>query len=202
MENQRDAWESFYATNRRPWRGVTMIEHLPFPEGSHILEIGCGNGKTAVFLRGQGYKVTAMDFSQSAIDMCQSSMDKDIEFVCGDALCMPFADGSFDGAVSYHVIEHLTADEMKTAVSEIKRVLKKGSHLLIKVFSKGDMRSNKGERIDDSTVVRGNGILYHYFTEEELCQIFSEFECVDICTVEERTHFGEMRSRIEADFLL
>ena len=201
MKDQREAWDSFYSDNRRPWRGVSDIGNVPFPEGGRILEVGCGNGKTVLALAKKGFKVTGMDFSQSAIDMCIETIPSAGKFVCASVTDLPFDDSSFDGAVAFHVLEHLTADEMRKAVSELSRILVPGSHLLLKCFAKGDMRSEKGEEIDDSSVIRGNGILYHYFDEEELRSFFSSFICETISTKEEPTRFGTVRRRIEADFV-
>ena len=200
MKDQREAWDSFYSDNRRPWRGVSDIGDVPFPSGGRILEVGCGNGKTVLALSKKGFRVTGVDFSRSAIDMCMETMPSAGEFVCASVLNLPFDDSSFDGVVSFHVLEHLTADEMSSAVCELSRIMKPGSHILLKCFAKGDMRSEKGEELDDSTVIRGNGIIYHYFDEEELRSLFSAFECISIEMKEEPTRFGTVRRRIEADF--
>lgn len=197
--DQRSAWDSFYSDNRRPWRGVSDIGDLPFPSGGRILEIGCGNGKTVLALKKRGFNVIGVDFSQSAIDMCGSMMDG--EFVCASVTDLPFDDGVFDGAVAFHVLEHLTASELGEAVEELRRVLRPDSHLLVRCFAKGDMRSEKGEVLDDSTVIRGNGILYHYFTEDEILSAFNQFVCAGIGTVEDRTRFGTIRRRVEAEFI-
>ena len=130
--------------------------------------------------------------------MCRETIPSSGDFVCATVTSLPFESSSFDGAVAYHVLEHLTADEMVVAVNELRRVLRPGSHLLIRCFAKGDMRSEKGEAKGDS-VVRGNGISYHYYEEEELVSALGPFECVSVDTVEERTRFGTVRRRIEAD---
>ena len=196
--DQREAWESFYSDNHRPWRGVSDLKDVPFPPGGHVLEVGCGNGKTALALSKKGYRVTGVDFSQSAIDMCLKNCPDAGDFLCASVTDLPFEDSSFDGAVAFHVLEHLEGDELTTAVNELFRVIRPGSHLLIKCFAKGDMRSEKGEAKGDS-VVRGNGISYHYYEEDELRTVLHQFECASIRTVEERTRFGTVRRRIEAD---
>jgi ubiquinone/menaquinone biosynthesis C-methylase UbiE len=43
--------------------------------------------------------------------------------VVGDARDLPFADGSFDGVQSFHVMEHLHADDFPKAMQEAYRVL-------------------------------------------------------------------------------
>ena len=198
MEDQREAWDSFYSGNRRPWRGVSDIGDLPFPPGGRVLEVGCGNGKTAVALAKRGYRVTGMDFSQKAIDICRELI-LDADFVCASVLNIPFENGSFDGISAFHVLEHLTDDELSKAADELYRVMRNGGYLLVKSFAEGDMRAGKGIA-DDDNVIRGNGILYHYFTEQELLDELSVFQCVSIRTVEEKTRFGGVRRRIEAVF--
>jgi len=197
-EDQRRAWDSFYSHNVRPWGSVTDLGDVPFPDGSHILEAGCGNGKTVLALRQIGMHVTAMDFSSAAIDSV-----KDLEGVYavrGDITDMPFPDDSFDGAVCFHVLEHLTSEGLLRAAEELDRVLIPGSYMMVKVFSEGDMRSGKGRHIDDSTVVRGNGIMYHYFTEGELEAAFGMMDIVSAEKHTQTTRFGTVRSRIHAVF--
>ena len=198
MTDQREAWDSFYFENHRPWRGVSDIQDIPFVAGGRILEVGCGNGKTAVALSKKGFDVTAVDFSQNAIDMCQNSIDG-IDFICASVLDLPFDDGTFDGAVAFHVLDHLTDDEFPIAAKELYRVSKSGSYLMVRCFAEGDMRSDKGKS-ENGSVIRGNGILYHYHSEEELRARLPMFQCISISTKEDRTRFGTVRRRIEAVF--
>ena len=198
MEGQREAWDSFYSANARAWRGVSDIKGHPFAKGSHILEVGCGNGKTASALKDEGMTVTAIDFSSAVINSCQPA--EGIKYICASVTELPFDDCSFDGVLAFHVIEHLDEDELPIAVSEMERVLRPGSFLMVKVFSRDDMRSDKGDRIGDGTVVRGNGIMYHYYTEDELERTFSSMETIEVRTVTDMTRFGEARSRIMGVF--
>ncbi len=196
---QKDAWDSFYSTNKRPWRGVSKI-NIPFSTSSHVLELGCGNGKTAAALLMAGMKVTAVDFSEEAISICKEFVPN-ANFVCADITELPFDDNIFDGALAFHVFEHLSEKSLSKSISEIHRVLKPGAHLIVKVFSIDDMRSEKGTKIDENTVERGNGITYRYFTEQSLSNAISGFDIVFISTTHENTKFGTTRSRIEADFI-
>lgn len=185
MEEQKKAWDDFYALNKRPWRGNSKIRH-PFLIGDRVLEIGCGNGKTVSSLIDEGIEVTGLDFSEVAIEECRSRFDCD--FVCCSCDDLPFGNGSFDGVVAYHVLEHLQYDELVKTIDEIGRVLKDGGNIIVKTFSENDMRASKP--------VKGNGIYYHYFSEKELRNLFSDFEISSVKTVTEDTNFGTKRSRI------
>lgn len=198
---QRNAWETFYEQNERPWRGSSDIGWISFPEGSSVLELGCGNGKTSSALVAAGYSVTGVDFSDAAVYNCKE-MCPGHRFICADVTELPFEDDSFDGAVAFHVLEHLDDAGMVKALDEIQRVLRNRSHLFVKVFSADDMRSMKGELVGKDTVVRGNGIRYRYFTESSLKDFFTSFEVLFTRKVQEKTRFDTIRSRIEAEFVV
>jgi ubiquinone/menaquinone biosynthesis C-methylase UbiE len=148
----------------------------------------------------EGYDVTAVDISEAAVETCIKLYGNRMRTICASASSMPLNDAEMDGAVMIHILEHLDNDELNAAVKELHRILKGDAKVFVRVFHKDDMRSDKGERIDDNTVVRGNGIRYRYFTEDDLRNAFSGFNEISMIRVNERTKFNENRSRIEAVF--
>ena len=198
--DQTDRWNDLYRSQTRAWRGVTDLGELPFDECARVLEVGCGNGKTMAALIERGFRVTGVDFSSEAVDACRRILGKDADVRCASVLDLPFDDAEFDGATVFHVLENLDPGDVPKAVSELARVCKEGSFVKARVFSAGDLRSDKGERVSDDTVVRGNGIRYRYFTEDSLRDCFDGRECVSIRSYSEATRFGGSRSRIEAVF--
>ena len=72
MEGQQEAWDSLYRGQDRPWRGVADISWTEIRPGDRVLELGCGNGKTAEALLERGAAVTGLDFSRAAVDSCIS----------------------------------------------------------------------------------------------------------------------------------
>lgn len=197
---QSELWNEFYRTQARAWRGITDLGDLPFGKGSRVLEIGCGNGKTLAALIDRGCDAVGIDFSETAVESCRKLLGEDADVRYASVLALPFEAASFDGAVMFHVLENLTPEDCARASSEIGRVLKDGGALAVRSFAVGDLRSEKGERISEDTVVRGNGIRYRYFTEESLKASFPDAECIAMTTVTETTRFGAARHRIEAMF--
>jgi len=196
---QKDAWDDLYKAQPRQWKGPVRNETpFPFAKGDKILDVGCGNGKTSTSLIESGHSVVGIDISEAAVKICRELYGDKMGAVCASADSLPFEDDNFDGIVMFHVLEHLTGDERKAAVKEARRVLKTNGKIFVRAFSTDDMRSDKGERMDERTVIRGNGIMYRYFDENEVNRMFSEFVPISIKRVEERTKFKEIRSRIEA----
>lgn len=192
---QREAWDRLYSSQGRPWRGVADVSWTGIAPGSRVLDLGCGNGKTAEALMDLGCSVTGADFSEGAVASCRRLLGHRAEFVVADCRDLPFADGSFDAVAAFHVLEHIPAGDLGGAVSEILRVTVPGGRVCVRCFAEGDMRS--GGRKED---VR-NGILYRYFSEDEIRGAFREAEAVSVRAAEDRTRFGTVRRRLESVFL-
>jgi len=189
---QREAWNLVYKQQGRVWRGVSDLT-FPFREGDSVLDVGCGNGKSSAALIASGCKVTGADFSDEAVDICSAQIP-DMRCVCASATSLPFGDREFDGVVMIHILEHLTAEEADLAISEAVRVLKPEGKIFVRSFSRDDMRSSEGNGI------KGNGIRYKYFTEDEIKSMFSGLSVLSLSTCIRRTKFGGTRSHIEGIF--
>ena len=189
--DQTDAWNEFYRSNGRAWRGNTR---LPDPLGGsgRALDIGCGSGKSASTLIGLGYDVTGIDTSSEAVSICEERFGDSASFLCGSVLDIPVPESSFDYVVAVHVLEHVADDDMARAASEIRRVLKPGGWLFIRDFAPGDMREERRS---------GSVIEYNHRLPEEIAGFFDGFKVVSAQKVEERTRFGTIRMRSELRLL-
>ena len=178
---QRSAWDRDYKVRGALWQGPVFFE-FPFTEHMRVLELGCGNGKTFAALLRMRCRVTAIDFSPNAVEICkQVAKDSSVSgnkaggsaiVQVADVLSLPFQDGSFDAVVAFHILGHLLEKAMKRAASEIHRVLVPGGKVYAQVFSTNDMRIGKGQEVEKGTFMRGTGVACHYFTEEELNNLF------------------------------
>ena len=174
-----DAWEREYAKPDPVWKGPPLGAS-PFPAGLNILELGCGNGKNLPALLATAAAVTAVDFSHKALQLCREHFtDEKLSLLQADVCELPLADGQFTAVSAIHILEHLLAAERLKAAKEINRLLSPDGLLFVRVFATADMRYGKGSEVEQNTFVRGNGINYHYFTKEELVQLFSSLKLIN-----------------------
>ncbi len=107
-----------------------------------ILEIGCGPGALAGALHRwyPNAEITAVDRDSELIRFA-AEHEKGIEFTEGDALALPFSEGTFDAVISNTVCEHI---EPEGFYGEQLRVLKKGGVCLVLSSRKGisDLKYN------------------------------------------------------------
>jgi len=105
-----------------------VIARLGLPQRARILDAGCGSGRNMVELARRG-TVTGIELSETSVALARQ---RDAgEVVAGSVLEMPFADDSFDLAVSLDVIEHLEDD--LGALRELRRTVAPGGSLLVTV---------------------------------------------------------------------
>jgi SAM-dependent methyltransferase len=95
-----------------------------------VYDLGCGPGQTTRFLKDAGLSVRGLDLSPKLVFEAKMR-HRDIEFVVGDMLALPIRDASLAGIVSFYGIVHFSPDELRTALSEMNRVLVDGGRLLI-----------------------------------------------------------------------
>lgn len=150
------------------------------PEGSRVLELGCGNGKNLPGMIEKGWDINALDCSIRALQLCRPVVREAgrVHFVAGDVIYLPFRDSVIDIVFSLHVAGHLTECERYEFASEILRVLKPGGQIIFRDFGVDDFRCGKGEMTEPGTFRRGTGSSTHYFTDEEVTRLFRAFNPV------------------------
>jgi SAM-dependent methyltransferase len=111
--------------------------------GDRLLDLGCGFGRHSYQAARLGAEVVAFDASADEVRKVQDTFgamavagELDAESarvgaVRGDALRLPFADGSFDRVIASEVLEHIPDDE--TAMAELARVLRPGGSMAVTV---------------------------------------------------------------------
>jgi ubiquinone/menaquinone biosynthesis C-methylase UbiE len=82
------------------------------------LDVACGTGFLTRHLPGE---VVGLDQSESMLEIARRQAPS-AELVCGDALALPFPDGSFGRVFTGHFYGHLEEDERLAFVGEARRV--------------------------------------------------------------------------------
>jgi SAM-dependent methyltransferase len=128
--------EALYATPEVVEQRQLVREAIGLRQGEQVLDLGCGPGYLAVEMAaeiGPDGRVHAVDGSES---MLASARRREcgpdaapIEFQLADVTALPFADGSFDVAISSQVYEYV--EDVAAALDEAHRVLKPGGRLFV-----------------------------------------------------------------------
>ena len=115
----------------KAWRRAVTSIIAPKP-GMKILDIAAGTGSSSRPLVDKGAVVTALDFSQGMIEQGRKQ-NKNINFVQGDALKLPFEDNSFEVTTISFGLRNTSNTEI--ALKEALRVTKDGGRIVVAEFS-------------------------------------------------------------------
>jgi SAM-dependent methyltransferase len=144
-----------------------------------VLDAGCGTGLTTLRIAAQypGCGVCGTDLSPKMIAVARNDAVERglaVDLHVGSILALPYADGSFDVALTNIMFHHLDLLEKRRAVAEIARVLRASGRFVSAEF--GPRARNfverhlaKGDYTLYPTHLADAGLVLRY---EELCAIF------------------------------
>ena len=125
----------------RLWKD-SFIDWLAPRKNTHLLDVAGGTGDIAFrFIKRtkNEAKVTILDRNENMLKEGKTrsnamQIDKDLEWVCGDAMKLPFENGMFDYyTISFGIRNVL---DLNRCLSEAYRVLKPGGRIMVLEFSK------------------------------------------------------------------
>lgn len=100
---------------------------LALPEGTTVLEAGCGTGQTLSPLS-KRHETVGLDISRAALNLTRTNCKNP---VLGSIFKIPFNDNTFDLVYNSGVIEHFKDPDNVAAIAEMARVTKPSGRVII-----------------------------------------------------------------------
>ena len=115
---------------------------LEVQPGDRVLDLGCGFGRHAYEFARRGASIVALDAGHDEVAQVRATLGAmgeageidvaaKIGVIQGDALHLPFPDGTFDRVICSEVLEHIPDDD--AALAELSRVLAPNGTMAITV---------------------------------------------------------------------
>jgi len=125
----------------RAWKAA-MVDMLAPRNGQKILDVAGGTGDIAFRIADREYvDITVCDITEDMLHVGAERAEKkgyfNVDWTCGDAMNLPFADGSFDAYTIAFGIRNVT--DIQRALEEAYRVLRPGGRFICLEFSEVQM---------------------------------------------------------------
>jgi demethylmenaquinone methyltransferase / 2-methoxy-6-polyprenyl-1,4-benzoquinol methylase len=115
----------------RRWR-TAVTEALDLHPGETVLDLAAGTGTSSGPFVAEGARAVPCDFSLGMLRVGRRR-DPSLPFVAGDALRLPFADGSFDAVTISFGLRNVA--DPQAALTEMARVTRRGGRVVVCEFS-------------------------------------------------------------------
>jgi ubiquinone/menaquinone biosynthesis C-methylase UbiE len=112
--------------------GETLCEAADLAAGSRVLDVACGNGNATLAAARRFCKVTGLDYVPTLLARARERASAErlaVELIEGDAEALPFANASFDVALSTFGV--MFAPDQERAATELVRVVRAGGTIAL-----------------------------------------------------------------------
>jgi cyclopropane fatty-acyl-phospholipid synthase-like methyltransferase len=184
--SQYDMWESkwkklanYLSETEFAKKSFSFIKDKNF---NSLLDLGCGDGKDTLFFAKNGFKVTAIDFSKTAIDHLKGRINQEkIEDITPLIMNLEELDFNkkFDVIYANLTLQYFN-DEITTKIfNDLHNLLNKGGFLFVKCKSSEDLLYGQGEKLEEDYFLL-NDEKRHFFSENYLKEKLSQFKILRI----------------------
>ena len=146
-----DYWNQYYQNqvcSTQPSPFARYVSTLVEP-GRELVDLGCGNGRDALYFAGLGLKVAGMHLSASAIQMLEERKTPNVSFLCGDFISHPaHTPARYHYAYSRFTIHAINRKQEALLLQTMYQALKPGGKFFIEVRSVHDPLYGKGQPVE------------------------------------------------------
>jgi len=155
-----ESWDERYRDSELVWSAgpnqFVESELVGLPAGRAV-DLAAGEGRNAIWLSRQGWRVTAVDFSHAGLDKGRTlAGDLPVEWVCADATTWT-GDGSYDLCVIAYL--QLATDERRAAVRNGFGSLRSGGTFLLVAHDSSNLTDGTGGPQDPAVLMTAEDVL-------------------------------------------
>ncbi len=175
-QNRRNDFIERYENESIPWDDELpppeLISFVEEVEPGVALDLGCGYGRSSIYLARHGWQVDGIDFVPKAIAIAQEranevGVGEDVKFYVASVIDLNFLNGPYDFALDIGCMHSLTEAQLLSYRNGLARLLEGGGSYLLFVHLRDETVDDEDER--------------RWITLDFLLNLFSRsFELVDM----------------------
>jgi ubiquinone/menaquinone biosynthesis C-methylase UbiE len=206
-------WDRIFADRdwgRYPPEELVRFIARTFPDvekrkGLRALEVGCGPGANLWYLAREGFTIAGIDGSANAIDLARKRLHAEgldaplarADLKVGNFAKLPWPDAAFDVVVDIEAIYANPMPVIRSAIAEVKRVLKPSGWFFAKMFGPKTTGAASGKKLEVRTTatptkgpLAGTGVT-HVFTASEIRKELAGFSKLSLDWVHRSDRNGD-----------
>jgi SAM-dependent methyltransferase len=184
-------WESSFKEKQEMWGwepADSVIETLELFNKQGINKIlipGFGYGRNAKIFIDNGFNVTGIEISETAIDIAKQNFGNKIKVYHGSVNSMPFDQELYDGIYCYALIHLLRTEERIKLIENCYNQLKPDGYMVFVSISKEDFRYGQGKEISKDTFEPWTGLTLFFYDSDSIKSEFGNYGLINAKIVNE-----------------
>jgi SAM-dependent methyltransferase len=173
-------WESRFKNEGAMWKfepsdsAIIALDLFKSKRINNILIPGFGYGRNAKLFYDNGFKITGIEISKSAIELAKAS-GLDCKIHNGSVTYMPFDNEQYNGIFCYALIHLLNKTERRTFLKSCYNQLESGGLMIFTVVSKQANMYGNGKQLSKDRFEIMNGLKVYFYDSDSVKKEFAEF---------------------------
>jgi len=140
-----------------------------------ILIPGFGYGRNAMIFRENGFDVTGIEISETAIDLARNHYGEGIKVFHGSVSDMPFDQELYDGIFCYALIHLLNVRERAKLIKDCYNQLAPNGFMVLVAISKDFHSYGMGKKISKDRFETLHGVKLFFYDSDSIVKEFGNF---------------------------
>jgi len=200
-------WESRFKNEGAMWKfkpsdsAIIALELFKSDKINNILIPGIGYGRNAKIFYDNGFKLTGIEISESAIALAKAG-GLDCKIYHGSVTSMPFDNERYEGIFCYALIHVLNNRERRIFLKSCYDQLRKGGLMIFVIASKQTSLYGSGKYISKDRYEISKGLKVFFYDSDSVSKEFSDFGMIECKDIEEPVKFMEGQEPVKLKFVI
>jgi SAM-dependent methyltransferase len=178
-------WESSFNDKQIMWglepadSAITTLDLFIKNGLNRILIPGFGYGRNAQLFIDEGFDVTGIEISQTAIDLAKKHYGDNARVFHGTVCDMPFDQELYDGIFCYALVHLLDTNERIKLINDCYSQLRLGGYMVFIAISKKDAKYGEGVEIVKNTFETPDGVRLFFYDLESVKSEFGNYGLIE-----------------------
>ena len=184
-------WESAFKEKQTMWGfepADSAVSTMNFfqKNGLHkILIPGFGYGRNAMIFNENGFDVTGIEISETAIELAKKHYGDSIKVHHGSVSNMPFDQELYDGIFCYALIHLLNVRERAKLIKDCYNQLSHDGYMVFVAISKNFPTYGKGKEISKDRFKTAHGVNLFFYDSDSIEKEFGKFGLIEAKEISE-----------------
>ncbi|MCX2678373.1 class I SAM-dependent methyltransferase [Galbibacter sp. EGI 63066] len=188
-------WESNFKEKQEMWglkpakSAILSKDFFIKKNVKNILIPGVGYGRNAQIFKDNGFDVTGIEISKTAIELARKHYGTDMTIYHGSVIDMPFDSRKYEGIFCYALIHLMAKEEREKLILNCYNQLTENGYMVFTAITKEAPNFGKGKRISKDRYEFHEGAKLFYYDKESVQEEFGETGLFEITEINESQPF-------------